>query len=616
MLLKRHIPTIVFILAGIGLYIFNPTLIISISCLIFILFIPGFISTYTLFRTDDIDNMERFSFSIGLSISFVVLTLMFSNIYLKIPITTQTVILQVSALCILFTLSTATRRSRAVMSLYTAATNILMLRTEDPKKTLKLIAPLVIVLLLTVNIFYPLVFSNEDEAYEEKYIKYDPSDTHFKDTDKLKISRPFKISFNNSLTFIGYDISQPLKRGERTHINYYFRSEKDTLVQGITVVTDFSIDDNIIFQNQFRFPLMNLAKDDIISLPNDILIPYDLSIGEYSVTVSLFDGYSPLSADSSNKIGTINLPWYFDELYNPSMDVYSFYNGISITAENAFAGKQRVYIFDNNIAFLGYDLDTGAISPGQEFKLTYWWRSLESVDIDYTVFVHFIDSKGRIAFQHDHALARPSSKWIPGDVISEKYDVSVPYVDDDIYRIRFGLYDTVTGERVVLSSRNVKGDAPYLAQITVREKCLSDYYDGDTVRIFNTIDNTLQVDSIELSNPVLVDYGSIVVLGYELDALYCGESANLTYFVKSLGVGGNYSIRTLITDVDGAGVIALDIPIPSMKSGEVAAIVVAVDVPLDYGAGESLFTFGLRDNDAEEYVRGGQVVSESVVVAS
>ena len=134
------------------------------------------------------------------------------------------------------------------------------------------------------------------------------------------------------------------------------------------------------------------------------------------------------------------------------------------------------------------------------------------------------------------------------------------------------------------------------------------------MRIFNTVDDTLQVRAVEVLNPVLADYGQIVVLGYALDALYCGETANLTYFVKALGVGGNYSIRTLITDIDGTGLIALDVPVPFMESGEVVAIVVAVDVPLDYGAGESLFTFGLRDDDTGEYVRGGRVVSDVVVV--
>ena len=607
---------IVLALAGVALHTFFP----AVFGLLFVLFIPGFISTYALFRKNEIDRIERIAFSLGLSISLVVLTVMFSNLYLEIPVTKANVILQVSLLCAFFGSFAAARRSRAVMSLYAAATDTLMLRTGNPKRTLRFLAPTVIVLLLTVNILYPLVFSNADEAYGGEYIRYDPSDGSFEKADRLKISRPYRIGFDNALVFIGYDISQPLKRGKSAHINYYFKSEKDISVQEVTVVTDFSIDDNIVFQNQFRFPSIKQAKGHIVQLSNDIMIPNSVPAATYSMRISLLKDYSPVSADNSNEIGMINIPWYFDELYNPSMDAQHFYNGMiynemNITTKNTFTGKQRVYIFDNNIAFLGYDINPVVVSPGQEFEITYWWKALGSVDVDYTIFVHFIDSSGKIAFQHDHAPPRPTSEWLFWDVISEKYDVYVPSnADEGIYRIRFGLYDAQTGKRATLSSRNVRSNAPYLAQITVREKRLTDYYDGGPVRIFNTVDDTLQVRAVEVLNPVLADYGQIVVLGYALDALYCGETANLTYFVKALGVGGNYSIRTLITDIDGTGLIALDVPVPFMESGEVVAIVVAVDVPLDYGAGESLFTFGLRDDDTGEYVRGGRVVSDVVVV--
>jgi len=601
---------IVLVLAGLGLYLFFP----AVFGLLFVLFIPGFVSTYALFKEGEIDSMERIAFSLGLSISFVALTVMFSNIYLKIPVTRASVILQVSFLCVCFGLIIAARSSRVVMGVYAQAVDVLMLRTENPKRTLRFLAPGVIVLLLAVNIFYPLVFSMGKEVYEGEYVKYDSSEGSFEEVQGLKISRPHRIDFENGLVFIGYDISHPLKRGESAHVNYYFRSSEDMVVDGVTVVTDFC-DDDTAFQNQFGFPSMTLLKGEIVLVSGEIMMPAEVATGGYEMHVSLFRGYSPVGTDDSNEVGMINIPWYFDELYNRSMDVQFFYNGRNATTGNAGISRSRFYVFDDRIAFLGYDMDVGVVSPGHDFRMTYWWRSLESVDVDYTVFVHFIDSRGRIVFQDDHALARPTSEWISGNVISEKYDVSVPYsVSEGIYRIRFGLYDAVTGERVDLSSRNVRGDAPYLGQITVRKKRLSDYYSGEDVRTLNTVDDTLLVGAVEVLNPVLVDYGQFVVLGYALDALQRGKTANLTYFVKSLGVGGNYSIRTVITSVSSSGVIGFDVSLPLMDDGEVAAIVVAVDVPLDYGAGESLFTFGLRDDDTGEYVRGGRVVSERVVV--
>jgi len=593
MVIKECFWIIVFVLAGAVLYLFFPA--------VFVLFVPGLVSTYALFRKGEINRMERVAFSVGLSISFVVLAVMFSNLYLGMPPTRAGVILQVSLMCVFFGLAAAVRRSRLW--------DVLMLRTGNPKRTLRFLAPVVIVSLLALNIFYPLVFSGAGVAYGGEYARY--SDGSFEDMDGLKISRPCLVGFDNGLEFIGDDISQPLRRGKSAHVNYYFRASLDMVVEGVSVVTDFG--DDVVFQNQFAFPYAVLSKGDVVLLPNDVMIPDGVPAGGYSMGVSLFEGYFSVGADGSNEVGMINVPWYFDELYDRSMDVQFFYNGVDATAGNAFSGRQRVYVFDDKIAFLGYDMDMSVVSPGQAFQMTYWWRSLGSVDVDYTVFVHFIDSKGRVIFQDDHALARPSSEWVSGDVVSEKYDVRVPYgISEGIYRIRFGLYDVLSGERVALSSRNVRGDAPYLAQVTVREKRLSDYYLGGDVRIVGTVDEGF--GSVEVLNPVLVDYGPIVVLGYELDALRCGEGANLTYFVKAIDVYGNYSIRTLITSVSGSGVIGFDVALPLMDDGEVVGVVVAVDVPLDYGAGESLFTFGLRDDDSGEYVRGGRVVRDVVFV--
>ena len=37
-----------------------------------------------------------------------------------------------------------------------------------------------------------------------------------------------------------------------------------------------------------------------------------------------------------------------------------------------------------------------------KLHITYYWKSLDMVDEDYTIFVHFLNESGQIIFQHDH----------------------------------------------------------------------------------------------------------------------------------------------------------------------------------------------------------------------
>ncbi|MEA3342979.1 MAG: DUF1616 domain-containing protein [archaeon] len=610
---------IALVLLGIALHIFLPELLRSVSGLLLVLFIPGFISSYAFFNEDEIDKIERIAFSIGLSISFVVLVVMFSNLYLNIPITSATIILQISGICFFFALIILAKRSRTIMSSYSGIINVLTLRTANPKRTLMHLAPAVIILLLVLNIAYPVILSKHGRQYMDEnaeYIRYNPVDGSLEGAKGIRISRLRTINFENSLVFLGYDIRHSLKRGEKAHINYYFQPKKDMSIKGLTVVTDFCID-GPVFQNHILFPSIELKKGQILSISNDITIPKDIPATLYTMHVSLFRGHGLVKARDSNEAGRVNIPYYFDELYNSSMDVQSFYNSRSIAQEKTTISRPRVYIFDEKIAFLGYDLNPTVVAPGHKFQLTYYWKSLDTVQKDYTIFVHVIGSGGKIVFQHDHRPPTPTSGWMPGDIISEKYDVFVPsHINDSTYRIRFGLYDASTGNRMPLSGRSARNNAPYLGQIIVKEKRINDYYNQNmSIVIVNTRNNTSALArNIAITNPVLIDYGPVVVLGYKLDDLHVGETADLTYYIKAQDIRGNYSIHTLITETEGPGIIAFDTQLPFMEEGDIIALVIPVPVPDSYGRSDSIFTFALKDNGTGEYIRCPNKVFEHVKI--
>lgn len=71
---------------------------------------------------------------------------------------------------------------------------------------------------------------------------------------------------------------------------------------------------------------------------------------------------------------------------------------------------------------------------------------------DYTVFVHLLGPDGQVWGQVDLAPGggqRPTSGWLPGEVIVDRYTVPVEAgAPSGIYRIEIGLYEAETGQRL------------------------------------------------------------------------------------------------------------------------------------------------------------------------
>ncbi|MBI5876965.1 MAG: DUF2142 domain-containing protein [Chloroflexi bacterium] len=77
--------------------------------------------------------------------------------------------------------------------------------------------------------------------------------------------------------------------------------------------------------------------------------------------------------------------------------------------------------FADLIALQGYDL-----SPG---KVTFYWMALTPLEADYTVFVHALDSNGRIIDQRDTQPLGgwyPTSIWRPGNIIKDEHAFQWP----------------------------------------------------------------------------------------------------------------------------------------------------------------------------------------------
>ena len=277
-----------FVLGIIAAYILAPAspvlpVLRAVFGLVFVLFLPGFLATRVLFKVkadyvvegqfmfveDEIDALERLALSIGLSISLVVLTVMFSNLVLGIPINAFTSITEIYGLCLFFIVLRLLQDNHRFMRSYSRLADFVMLTHEkNPKRRLLIHVGLsMLIILLAVDFGYPLL------------------------TEPWSINQPVPV---------------------------------------------------------FRRPqLLNLS-----------------------------------------------------DFYSSSMTIQSFYpqKDLALNETGITIQYPAVFSFENKIAFLGYDIDKREAAPGETLHVAYYWKALEKMNANYSVFVHFTDMNGTILF--------------------------------------------------------------------------------------------------------------------------------------------------------------------------------------------------------------------------
>jgi len=100
-----------------------------------------------------------------------------------------------------------------------------------------------------------------------------------------------------------------------------------------------------------------------------------------------------------------------------------------------------------------------------------YWRAVQPIDKDYSVFVHLSDASARVVAQQDRAPAfglYSTTAWQPGESVIDAYDLQID--TSGKYSLIVGMYDPVTLARVpAFDSQGVRlpDDQIVLTQITV-----------------------------------------------------------------------------------------------------------------------------------------------------
>lgn len=140
------------------------------------------------------------------------------------------------------------------------------------------------------------------------------------------------------------------------------------------------------------------------------------------------------------------------------------------------ASSNRETLFEGGVALMGYEIETGDARAGREgtLALTLWWKALQVVKGDYTVFVHLLNGDGKLVAQHD-ARPRygnyPTWAWRTNDVIRDTHLLRLTSdMSAGDYQILVGTYDLQTMARLKLQSEGKGGgdSAVPLGKVTLR----------------------------------------------------------------------------------------------------------------------------------------------------
>ncbi len=137
------------------------------------------------------------------------------------------------------------------------------------------------------------------------------------------------------------------------------------------------------------------------------------------------------------------------QVRNPS---YVLTPGASALAPTAHAAHVN---FADGLSMIGYEVKPNPVNPGQEFIVNIYWQASRAMTEAYIGFVHLIGPDGRLVTQDDHELGRGFYRtifWQPGEVIRERYVLTLPQSPGGDYTLWAGAYGFPSLQRLIVRS--------------------------------------------------------------------------------------------------------------------------------------------------------------------
>ena len=302
--------------------------------------------------------------------------------------------------------------------------------------------------------------------------------------EELEMQHPVAIRFGEELELMGYDMDRPTVRaGEGVHLTLFWRSLKEMDQPHAALLRLVDGGGEIVAKEAFpvaseAYRTTQWQTGEVVRSQHYFPVPAETSAGRYRLQLVVVDQKGTLLAAAID-LGELEI-----EVPERRMTLPVIENPMEIN-------------LGNEVTFLGYDLETTVVKPGDNLRLTLYWQARREIAGWYKVFTHLLDDEERIWAQKDSvpvAGMRPTTGWVKGEVIVDEYELTIdPDAPGGDYILEIGMYEEGTGQR--LNVLNEEGQAVG-NRILLEKVRIEPYYApsemDDNVSFLQTVYNSLK----------------------------------------------------------------------------------------------------------------------------
>ena len=272
---------------------------------------------------------------------------------------------------------------------------------------------------------------------------------------------PSQVSIAPGLQLLGYDLPVTAAGpGETVRVALYWRAAEDVSRDYLVSLELKDDHGEPWFLQQDRpvdgtYPTTEWDEGEVLRDWHDLAMPADMPQGAYQIFVGVLEEERLLGEVVLDTIEVRGRARQFTipQIQHPT---------------EAKLGEA--------VQFLGYDLSSNEVAPGETLRLTLYWQALQEMEISYTVFTHLLDPGQRVWGQLDSIPGTgvmPTTSWLGGEVVTDRYEIVVnPEAPPGEYTVEIGMYDADTGQRLPVygDDQALEGDRLLLGVLHIAPK--------------------------------------------------------------------------------------------------------------------------------------------------
>jgi hypothetical protein len=269
---------------------------------------------------------------------------------------------------------------------------------------------------------------------------------------------PLNLTFGNQLQLLGFDvIEKPFHR--EVSVRLYWQALTD-LTDELTIWPQFYDDFGQPLTDPLSqpsvasrwYPPAHWQTDEVIRIQT---LPQNL--GEtFHLGLAVIHGQD--FADTHQRLGVEGAEMSYDQATWAQLASFQWTNWELDTlapAPTLLDFEPTDQIFAKGLRLTGYHLPGQPINSDEPLKLILSWKTSEPLPIDYTIFLHLVDSQNNILAQNDAQpfwlAPYPTRRWPSNQMILDSHMIQPP-LPVGSYQLRLGLYDWQTFERLPLET--------------------------------------------------------------------------------------------------------------------------------------------------------------------